>query len=60
MPPGSPDELAAAIARLHDTPDLLATMGQAALAKSCEFTWDRSIDRLERILEAAVAAGPRP
>ena len=58
--PDAPDELARAIARLHDTPDLLAKMGDAALAKSCEFTWDRSIDSLERILQAAVASGPRP
>ena len=51
--PGAPDELAEAIRRLHDSPDLLASMSRAALAKSAEFTWDRSIDTLERILADA-------
>jgi glycosyltransferase involved in cell wall biosynthesis len=54
VPPGSPRELAAAIARLHDAPDLLASMSRAALDKSAEFTWDRSIDILERVLAVAV------
>ena len=39
-PPSSP----AAIARVHDSPELLAAMSRAAFAKSAEFTWDRSID----------------
>jgi glycosyltransferase involved in cell wall biosynthesis len=55
VPPGSPHELAAAIARLHDAPELLAAMSRAAYAKSSEFTWDRSIDILERVLREAVA-----
>jgi glycosyltransferase involved in cell wall biosynthesis len=53
--PGAPAELAAAIARLHDSPALLASMSRAALAKSTEFTWDRSIDVLEAILADAIA-----
>jgi glycosyltransferase involved in cell wall biosynthesis len=53
--PGAPEELAEAILRLHDSPDLLASMGRAALAKSAGFTWDRSIDTLERILSDAIA-----
>jgi len=59
VPPGAPTELAAAIARVHDSPELLASMSRAALAKSSEFTWDRSIDRLECILREAIAQGPR-
>ena len=55
VPPDAPTELAAAIARLSESPDLLATMGRAALSKSAAFTWDRSIDTLEGILHAAVA-----
>ncbi len=54
--PGAPVELAEAIARLADSPELLAKMSRAALAKSAEFTWDRSIDTLEGILAEAVAA----
>jgi hypothetical protein len=30
-------------------------MSRAAYAKSSEFTWDRSIDILERVLREAVA-----
>jgi glycosyltransferase involved in cell wall biosynthesis len=59
VPPGAPRELAAAIARLHDAPDTLATMSRAALEKSAEFTWDRSIDVLERVLTEAVEQGRR-
>ena len=33
-------------------------MGAAALARSAAFTWDRSIDTLERVLKEAVAEGP--
>jgi D-inositol-3-phosphate glycosyltransferase len=55
VPPGAPAELAAAIARLVDSPHELVAMGRAALAKSAEFTWDRSIDTLERILTEAIA-----
>ena len=57
--PDAPAELAAAIGRVHDAPDLLASMSRAALAKSSEFTWDRSIDRLECILEEAIEQGAR-
>jgi glycosyltransferase involved in cell wall biosynthesis len=53
--PGAPGELAEAIRRVDDSPDLLASMGRAALAKSAGFTWDRSIDTLECILTDAVA-----
>jgi len=55
VPADSPRDLAAAIARLHDAPELLAAMSRAAYAKSSEFTWDRSIDILERVLGEAVA-----
>jgi phosphatidylinositol alpha-1,6-mannosyltransferase len=57
VPPGAPRELAAAIAQLHDAPDTLATMSRAALDKSAAFTWDRSIDVLERVLGEAVEQG---
>jgi len=56
VPPDAPADLAAAIERLCAAPDLLALMSRAALAKSAEFTWDRSIDTFERILQEAVAA----
>jgi D-inositol-3-phosphate glycosyltransferase len=55
VPPGAPADLATAIARLHDSPDLLAAMSGAALAKASDFTWDRSIDTLECILSDAIA-----
>jgi len=55
VPPGAPDALAAAIARLHDSPHELRAMSHAALAKSAEFTWDRSIDTLECILREAIS-----
>ena len=37
-------------------PELLTAMSRAAYAKSSEFTWDRSIDILERVLGEAVAS----
>jgi glycosyltransferase involved in cell wall biosynthesis len=58
VPPGAPSDLATAIARLHDDPDLLAAMSRAAYDKSAEFTWDRSIDVLEQVLAEAVERGP--
>jgi glycosyltransferase involved in cell wall biosynthesis len=57
--PGAPEELAAMIARLHDSPDLLAAMSRAALAKSAEYTWERSIDTLECVLSEAAHKGAR-
>jgi glycosyltransferase involved in cell wall biosynthesis len=57
VPPGAPDQLATAIARLHDAPDLLTAMSRAAYAHSSEFTWERSIDVLERVLSEAVEQG---
>ena len=45
----------AAIERLCASPELLTAMSCAALAKSADFTWDRSIDTLEHILHDAVA-----
>ena len=59
VPPGAPDALAAAITELYRSPELLAEMGSAALTRSATFTWDRSIDTLERVLQEAVAEGPR-
>jgi glycosyltransferase involved in cell wall biosynthesis len=59
VPPGAPDALAAAITKLYRSPELLAAMGSAALARSASFTWDRSIDTLERVLQEAVAEGRR-
>jgi phosphatidylinositol alpha 1,6-mannosyltransferase len=59
VPPGAPDALAAAITKLYRSPELLAAMGNAALARSASFTWDRSIDTLERVLQEAVAEGRR-
>jgi glycosyltransferase involved in cell wall biosynthesis len=56
VPADAPHDLAAAIARLHDAPELLTAMSRAAYAKSSEFTWDRSIDILERVLDEAVAS----
>jgi len=59
VPPGAPRELAAAIAHLHHAPDVLARMSRAALEKSAEFTWDRSVDILEAVLTDAVEQGAR-
>jgi phosphatidylinositol alpha 1,6-mannosyltransferase len=58
VPPGAPDALASAIATLYRSPELLAEMSDAALARSAGFTWDRSIDTLEGVLKEAVAEGP--
>ena len=55
--PGAPEALASAIATLYRSPELLAEMGGAALARSAGFTWDRSIDTLEGVLKEAVAEG---
>jgi glycosyltransferase involved in cell wall biosynthesis len=60
VPPGAPDALASAITKLYRSPELLAEMSRAALARSASFTWDRSIDTLERVLKEAVAEGRRP
>ncbi len=57
IPPDAPDALAAAITQLYRSPELLAAMGRAALTRSASFTWDRSIDILERVLQEAVAQG---
>jgi len=59
VPPGAPSELAAAIARLRASPETVAAMGRAALAKSAELTWERSIDTLESILYDAVERSAR-
>ena len=59
VPPGAPDALAEAIARLYESPDSLAAMNRAALARSALFSWDRSIDTLESVLKEAVAQGRR-
>ena len=53
--PNAPEELAAAVTRLHDSPEVLAKMSVAARTKSADFTWERSIDVLEQILETAIA-----
>jgi glycosyltransferase involved in cell wall biosynthesis len=57
VPPGAPDALAAAITKLYRSPELLSEMGRAALTRSASFTWDRSIDTLERVLKEAAAEG---
>jgi phosphatidylinositol alpha-1,6-mannosyltransferase len=59
VPPGAPDALASAITKLYRSPELLSEMGRAALARSASFTWDRSIDTLERVLKEAAAEGRR-
>lgn len=56
VPPASADALARAIATLAKSPDTAAAMGRAALSMSSRFTWDRSIDALEQVLEESVAA----
>jgi glycosyltransferase involved in cell wall biosynthesis len=60
VPPGAPEALASAITKLYRSPELLAEMGRAARVRSASFTWDRSIDLLERVLNEAVAEGSRP
>jgi glycosyltransferase involved in cell wall biosynthesis len=60
VPPGAPDALASAITTLYRSPELLSQMGRAALTRSASFTWDRSIDTLERVLKEAAAEGRRP
>ena len=57
VPPGAPDALASAISTLYRSPERLTEMGLAALERSAGFTWDRSIDTLERVLKEAVAEG---
>jgi phosphatidylinositol alpha-1,6-mannosyltransferase len=57
VPPGAPDALASAITTLYRSPELLSQMGRAALTRSASFTWDRSIDTLERVLKEAAAEG---
>jgi glycosyltransferase involved in cell wall biosynthesis len=59
VPPGAPDALASAITKLYRSPELLSEMGRAALTRSASFTWDRSIDTLERVLKEAAAEGRR-
>lgn len=53
--PGSSREVAGAIAALHDGPQLVAQMGQAARRKAGEMDWDVNVARLERTLFEAVA-----
>jgi len=57
VPTDSPDELAAAIARLADDHPLAVDMGAAAYARHGDQTWQRSVDQLEAILIDAVAEG---
>src|SRR5260221_337801 len=56
VPPDAPDALASAFSTLYRSPARLTEMGLAALERSAGFTWDRSIDTLERVLKEAVAA----
>jgi glycosyltransferase involved in cell wall biosynthesis len=57
VPPGAPDALAAAIEGLYQSPATTEMMGRTALDKSAGYTWETSIDALERVLENAVAEG---
>jgi hypothetical protein len=44
---------------LYRSPEVLSQKGRAALTRSASFTWDRSIDTLERVLKEAAAEGRR-
>lgn len=54
---GDATALAAAIRRLADSPELAAKLGEAARARSVEFTWDARARRLMAVLEPL---GARP
>ena len=56
VPPGDAAALAAACATLAADPGRRRRLGEAALALSAQYTWDRRADRLERAFEAAVSA----
>jgi len=54
VPPGDPEALANAMARLAADRDLSAELGRKALALAPDYTWERRAERLEKALAAAV------
>jgi glycosyltransferase involved in cell wall biosynthesis len=60
FPRGTPAALAAAMERIHSSPDLRARLGAAARAYAAgRFTIDRIVPQWEKMFEAAAARRPR-
>jgi glycosyltransferase involved in cell wall biosynthesis len=53
--PGNTDELAAAMQRLCDSPELRARLGAAARVRASEYTVERAADRLDEICRELVS-----
>jgi phosphatidylinositol alpha-mannosyltransferase len=64
VPPHDPKELATAIARLLDEPELRASMGAAGRARAEEFSWPRVTARVEEyygfVIRRLAASGSLP
>lgn len=59
VPPGDADALAATLRSLADDPDGTAALQRAARTSAARFSWDRTIDRYERVLAEVAASGHR-
>ncbi len=59
VPAGDPPSLAAGITRLLEDPDLHASLVEHGLETAGRFSWEVSVDRLERFF-LEIASGPRP
>jgi glycogen(starch) synthase len=57
VPPGDPDALAGALARLISGPGLRASMGQRALGRVRSFTASAVVGRIEAVYERLVGSG---
>lgn len=53
---GDPADLRRVLVGLRDDPDDVQSRRSRALTTSAEYTWDRSIDKYEAVLRAAIAA----
>jgi D-inositol-3-phosphate glycosyltransferase len=58
VPPNDPDALADRLAQLHGSPQLRNALGNNALARAAEFTWDRVCDGVVQCYERAAQARP--
>jgi glycosyltransferase involved in cell wall biosynthesis len=58
VPPRDPRAMAAALVRLARDPEGRAALAERGRAAAGDFTWERSVERMDALLRAAAASGP--